>query len=102
MATTYTSGRARRTRAVVAILAALAVAPAAQARPLDPGYQAPTPVISSPASPSETIVVRDGGFDWSDAAVGAAAAGGLVALLGAATLTRTRTRTHDQAPFGAR
>jgi hypothetical protein len=112
MSTNHTNGHTRRARALVAVLAALAVAPAAQAQPIDPGYDSPAPVNSvyerpapanvTPAPPGDTVVVHDGAFDWSDAAVGAAAAGGLVALLGAATLTRTRTRTPDQAPFGAR
>jgi len=92
-----------RTTTMAAALATLVVAaPFAAARPVDPGYTAPerAPVaLNAPATP--TIVVHQTGFDWLDAAIGAAAAGGLVALGGAVLLIARRPREDAEAPLGA-
>jgi hypothetical protein len=94
-------------------------APAGYARPIDPGYTArepvaPAPVQALPAqpvcshcstlppattAPLRRVVLADSGFDWNDAAVGAAAVAGIVALLGAGVLLITFRREQHTAPL---
>jgi hypothetical protein len=79
-----------------ALVALAAAAPVAAARPVDPGYTAPTPT-----PPVQTVVVHESQFDLGDAAIGAAAAGGLIALGGAVVLVARRPREDSGAPVGA-
>jgi hypothetical protein len=93
-------------RAVSALLVVSAiVVPAANARPIDaPGASVPltsqTQGYSTPASPVESTSgganTDTGGFDWGDAAIGAA--GALIVLsmgaAGVATIRRSRGHRH--------
>jgi hypothetical protein len=92
-------------RTIAATLAALAAtAPAAAARPVDPGYVPPTqqPVAATPSPPQvRTVVVHTSGFDWLDAAIGAAVAAGVLSLTGAAVLIVRRSQDDANAPLGA-
>jgi len=71
----------------LAALAALTVgAPIATARPVDHFarfHTAKAPVV-------KTTVVHQGGFDWGDAAIGAAAAAGVLGMAGAGVLVARR------------
>lgn len=90
----------RATAKLAATLAAIAVAaPVASARPIDDGYTAPKPV-TTPAL--QTVVVHHSGFDWADAAIGGAAAAGLLGLAGAGVLVARRPREDANAPLGVR
>jgi hypothetical protein len=79
--------RRRRIRKVLALgLAVGAVAaPAAQAKIPEPAGKAATPPVVKPAP-------EVGGFDWGDAAIGAAVASGLVIMAGSAALVRRHGR----------
>jgi hypothetical protein len=111
--TTFT---ARSARGIAAGLAVVALAAPAQARPLDPQTPypgvPPTAVLTpadvhdpSGAGPTAVqapvVVIHSTGFDWADAGVGAAATGGLVALLGAGLIVTTRSRRRGHAPHVA-
>jgi hypothetical protein len=85
--TSHRSSQFRRSVAAGLAVAALA-APAAQAAPIrDPGTgDTPgsamldvTPIETEPAAPVTTTI--DEGFDWGSAAIGAGAAGALLALV---------------------
>jgi hypothetical protein len=90
-----------RTATVAAALATLAVgAPLASARPIDPGYVAPKHVTVA-VTPTPTVVTTDSGFDWLDAAIGAAVATGVFSLTGAGVLVARRPREDANAPLGA-
>jgi hypothetical protein len=82
----------------LAALAALTVgAPIASARPVDHFarfHSAQTPVV-------ETTVVHQGGFDWGDAAIGAAAAAGVLGMAGAGVLVARRHGDDAQRPAAA-
>jgi hypothetical protein len=94
---------ASHTRAAAKLAATMALiaitAPVASARPIDDGYTAPKPV-TTPAL--RTVVVHQSGFDWADAAIGGAAAAGLLGLTGAAMLVARRPREDANAPLGVR
>jgi hypothetical protein len=97
----------RRATAKVAVAATalLIAASAGQARPVHDSSAARTsaiPTSAVPAPSSTPTILRDSGFDWSDAAVGAAGAGGFCALLGAGALMSRRTRRVAEPPLGAR
>jgi hypothetical protein len=85
--TSHRSSHFRRSLAAGLAVAALA-APAAQAGPIiergtgdTPGSATldTTPIETEPAAPVTTTI--DEGFDWGSAAIGAGAAGALLALL---------------------
>ncbi len=93
----------RRTIAT-ALTALAATAPVAAARPVDPGYIPPKsqPVAVSPSAPGvRTVVVHRSGFDWLDAAIGAAVAAGLLSLTGAAVIVARRSPDDGNAAIGA-
>lgn len=80
---------------IAAALATLAIAaPFATARPIDAGYTAPT--VAAP-----TVAAQDEGFDWFDAAIGAAVAAGVFSLTGAGVLVARRPGEDANAPLGA-
>jgi hypothetical protein len=97
----------RRATAKVAVAATalLIAASAGQARPIHDGSRArasATPTSARTAPSSTPTIVHHSDFDWSDAAVGAAGAGGFCALLGAGALLSRRTRRMAEPPLGAR
>jgi hypothetical protein len=63
-------------RIILTLLAALALAPPAQARP--------DPTAGGSVAPQPIVVETGDGFDWADAGIGAGAATGIVVLAGAA------------------
>ncbi len=89
--------------AVVGVFVAATLAvPTAQARHA-PGEDAkaiitPTSVPQSPAPASVVKVVGPGGFDWSDAGIGAGAAGGALALAATLALLATRRSRANALP----
>jgi hypothetical protein len=94
----------RTTTTIAAALATLAVAaPVAAARPIEPGYvAAPKLVPVTQGTPVvRTVVVHQTGFDWLDAAIGAAVAAGLLSLTGAGVLVVRRPREDASPALGA-
>jgi hypothetical protein len=82
---TQTHRRYRR-RITLTLLAALILAPAAQARP--------DPTTGGPVAEQQPVARQAGdGFDWADAGIGAGAAAGIVVLAGAATGAGLRRRS---------
>jgi len=82
-----------RTRAPAALVAAVLAAPGAAAaadRPDDPSAQA-SPVV---------VRVDDRGFDWADAAIGAAAGFGVALLMGGGAVALGLA--HDRQPHRGR
>jgi len=73
--------------ATAALLAGALAAPTASARPapLDPVVIEPNPA---------PVVVVDEGFDWTSAAIGAGAAGGLILLIGVGGTTYRHRHEH--------
>jgi len=88
-----------RTATIAAALATLAVgAPFGAARPIEPGYVWTGPAPVAQGTPVvRTVVVHQTGFDWLDAAIGAAVAAGLLSLTGAGVLVVRRPR-EDASP----
>jgi hypothetical protein len=90
---------ARTGTTIAAALATLAVAaPLAAARPIDRGYVAPKQVHAATA---QKVITQDSGFDWLDAAIGAAVAAGVFSLTGAGVLVVRRPRGDANAALGA-
>ena len=79
--------------ATAGLIAGALVAPAASARPVaDPPIDnGGGPVIVKPAP---VVPSADDGFDWTSAAIGAGAAGGLVLLIGAGGTTYRHRHEH--------
>jgi hypothetical protein len=110
--TNSTVGRRRGARATAGLaLLVLALPASAVARPLGPDgeFADQMPTVSAIGSPTvaasrsgvtPVVIVRDGGFDWSDAAIGAAAASGVIALFGAGLIATTRGR-REHTPHAA-
>jgi hypothetical protein len=74
---------------LVVVVASLALAAAASARPLGEDGGAPVAVSSTPVD----LTTNDSGFNWGDALVGAGVAAGAALALGAAAyMARTRSR----------
>lgn len=72
-------------RIAVTVLAALFLAPAAQARP--------DPTTGAPVSEQPPLSIKaSDGFDWADAGIGAATAAGLALVAGAAATVRRQRR----------
>jgi hypothetical protein len=86
--------------ALTVVAAVTIVAPAAAKHGPGDG-----PIVTPATAPSSVQVIRvvqTSGFDWSDAAVGAGTAAGVVALAsGAALLTRRRRADGESAPSPA-
>ena len=88
-----------------ALVTLAAAAPVAAARPLEPEYVPPKqqPVAATASTPDvRTVVVHRSGFDWLDAAIGAAVAAGILSLAGAGVIVARRSPDDSGAPLGAR
>jgi hypothetical protein len=72
-------------RIALSLLAALILAPAAQARP--------DPTTGGPVAEQPVAGQADDGFDWADAGIGAGAAAGIVVLAGTAAGAGLRRRS---------
>lgn len=95
----------RTATTIAAALATLAVgAPVAAARPLEAGYVAHKRVHTATApTPAATAAAAtpDSGFDWLDAAIGAAVTAGVFSLTGAGVMVVRRPREDATTPLGA-
>jgi len=81
---------------IAAALATLALAaPIAAAHPIAEGSSA-----ASPVTPAASVATNSG-FDWLDAAIGAAVATGVFSLSGAGVLVARRPREDANAALGA-
>jgi len=118
MTSTTSTCATRAARCLGAGLVALVLAAPGQARPYGPdGEQFPgvtrstaqlvpadvhdPPPVEPPSAVPTVVVVHHDGFDVADAAVGAAATTGLVALLGAGLIVTTRSRRREHSPRAA-
>ena len=75
------------------LIAGALAAPAASARPVSdpPISNGSGPVVIKPAPVVPSV---DDGFDWTSAAIGAGAAGGLILLIGAGGTTYRHRHEH--------
>ncbi len=74
-------------RITLTLLAALTLAPAAQARP--------DPTTGAPVAAQPVAVETGDAFDWADAGIGAGTAAGVVVLVGAAAGAGLRRRPRS-------
>lgn len=95
--------RSTTKRLAAALVALTVAAPVAAAQPLQQTAftsDAPAAAPTAPATKS-VVVVRDNGFDWTDAAVGGAIAAGLFGIAGAGMLVARRNPSDAGPALGA-
>jgi hypothetical protein len=98
MARTHTRTRIRLGAALVALAVA---APIASAKPIPGGDSVPEATPTAAPSVQAVVVTRDAGFDWTDAAIGGAAAAGLLGVAGAGLLAARRPGDDTGPAVGA-
>ena len=98
MARTHTRTRTRLGAALVALAVA---APVAAAQPFPGGDSTPRATPSPAPAVQAIVVTRDAGFDWTDAAIGGAAAAALLGVAGAGALAARRSHEDTGPAVGA-
>ncbi len=90
-----------RTRLGAALVALIVAVPVAAAKPIHGGepLRKPTSSLASPAQ--KVVVVRDTGFDWTDAAIGGAVAAALLGVAGTGVLITRHPREDTGPALGA-
>jgi hypothetical protein len=90
-----------RTRLGAALAVLAVAAPVAAAKPVHVGHPARKATSPAASTVQKVVVVRDTGFDWTDAAIGGAVAAGLFGVAGAGVLIARHPRENTGPALGA-